>query len=66
MMDALTLNMKAPMGAFRTHSGNELGRDHNNELTGIKLGLFAFKLWLVHRLRQTTRLIQKVMILNDV
>ena len=60
MMDTLTLNMKAPMGAFRTYRGKELGLNHYYELTDIKLGLFAFRPWLNHRLRQSTCLTQKV------
>jgi hypothetical protein len=48
------------MGAFRTYRGKELGLDYYNELTDIKLGLFAFRTWLNHRLRQSTCLILKV------
>ena len=60
MMDTLNFNMKAPMGAFRTYRGMELGLNHYDELTDIKLGLFAFRPRLNHRLRQSTSLIQKV------
>jgi hypothetical protein len=47
-------------GAFRIYRGKELVLNHYNELTDIKLGSFALRPGLNHRLGQSTCLTQKV------